>query len=89
MQTAIGYIFLAVTENFEGRPSFWQIALRVIYCNLQLWLPALSSWWQVRSSEAAERGIIRSRTIVKVLRVFCYAFEASTQFKLQRSIRPY
>ncbi len=28
--------FLAVTEKFEGRPSFWQIALKVIYCNLHL-----------------------------------------------------
>ncbi len=29
-------LFLAVTEKIEGRPLFWQIALRVIYCNLQL-----------------------------------------------------
>ncbi len=41
------------------------------------------------SCDAAERGIISSRTKVKVLRVFCSAFEASTQFNLQRSIRPH
>ncbi len=26
--------FLSVTEKSEGRPSFWQITLRVIYCKL-------------------------------------------------------
>ncbi len=25
-------LFLVVTEKIEGRPLFWQIALRVIYC---------------------------------------------------------